>query len=139
MSKANKTQATDASVQEFIAAIESPEMRADCERLVEMMSDATGEKPRLWGPSIVGFGEYHYKYESGREGDFLRVGFAPRKRNLSIYIMPGFDEFQSLMDRLGKHSTGASCLYVKRLADIDEKVLDELIRASLDEMRKRYG
>ena len=139
MSKANKTQATGASVEEFIAAIESPEMKADCERLVQMMSDATGEKPRLWGPSIVGFGEYHYKYESGREGDFLRVGFAPRKRNLSIYIMPGFEEFQPLMDRLGKHSTGASCLYVKRLADIDEQVLDELIRASLVEMRKRYG
>ena len=104
-----------------------------------MMRRITGEEPRLWGPSIIGFGEYHYKYESGREGDFMRVGFSPRKANLVLYIMPGFARHDALLDRLGKHKTGKSCLYINKLDDVDRDVLETLIAESWAAMAEKYG
>ena len=103
------------------------------------MREVTGERPKMWGSSIVGFGSYHYTYASGREGDWPVVGFAPRKQNLVLYIMPGFARYESLLARLGKHRTGKSCLYVNKLDDIDPEVLEELVRESVDEMKRRYG
>lgn len=133
----NKTQPTTASVADHLAAIEDPEVRADCAQLVEWMQAATGHPPVLWG-SIVGFGRYHYRYESGREGDFFRVGFARRKRDLTLYVMPGFDDNQDLRDRLGPHRVGKSCLYIKRLAAVDTHALREIIDRAVAEMQVRY-
>ena len=103
-----------------------------------MMRAATGSRARMWGTSIVGYGSYHYQYASGREGDWMLVGFSPRKQNLVVYIMPGFDRFARLLEKLGKYKTGKSCLYIKRLADIDEAVLERLISDSVADMRSRY-
>ena len=103
-----------------------------------MMRKATGCRAKMWGKDIVGYGKYHYKYASGREGDWMLVGFSPRKRNLSVYIMPGFDPFAALLDKLGKYKTGRSCLYINSLADVDEAVLEELIAESVKTMRERY-
>lgn len=139
MSNPNKTTPTAASVDAYLAAIEKPEVRADCERLVEIMQRVIGEPAMMWGTGIVGFGSYHYVYDSGREGDWCLTGFAARRGKISVYVMAGFEPFADLMSRLGKHSTGASCLYIKRLGDIDEAVLEELIRSSADEIRRRYG
>jgi hypothetical protein len=100
------------------------------------MSDATKAEPSMWGASILGFGNYHYKYESGREGDWFLTGFSPRKRELSLYIMAGFERYNALMKKLGKHRTGKSCLYIKRLSDVDINVLSELVVASVEHMRK---
>jgi hypothetical protein len=133
----NKTQPTDASVDEFIAAA-SPEKKSDCDRLIALMRGITGEAPVLWGPSIIGFGRYHYEYDSGHEGDSALIGFSPRKRELVVYIMPGFDSFQALLAKLGKHKTGKSCLYIKRLSDIDLKVLNELMTESVKLMLGKY-
>jgi Domain of unknown function (DU1801) len=124
----NKTQATDASVGEFLAAVEHPVRRADGLRLLELMSKITGEPARMWGQTIVGFGRYHYKYATGREGDAAAVGFSPRKGSLSLYGLTYGPEAAALLGRLGKHKTGAGCLYVNKLADVDEAVLAELIR-----------
>jgi hypothetical protein len=125
----NKTQATGASVDEFLAAVEHPIRHRDGLRLLELMRDITGEEPEMWGPTIVGFGQYHYKYESGREGDAAAVGFSPRKASLSLYGLTYGPEAEALLPQLGKHKTGAGCLYVNRLDDVDEGVLAELIRA----------
>ncbi len=133
-----KTRKTGASVTGFIAAIDDPRQRADAKKLARMMRAATGARAKMWGPSIVGFGSYHYKYASGREGDWMLVGFSPRKQNLSVYIMPGFERFAALMKKLGKYKTGKSCLYIKRLEDVDEAVLEQLIRDSVEDMRARY-
>ena len=103
-----------------------------------MMREATGKRAKMWGSSIVGFGEYHYKYASGREGDFMIVGFSPRKSSLTLYIMPGFSGYKDDLAKLGKYKTGKSCLYIKRLDDVDEKVLKRLIRKSVREMKKKY-
>jgi hypothetical protein len=103
-----------------------------------MMREATGSRAKMWGAHIVGFGEYHYKYASGREGDFMVTGFSPRKQALTLYIIPGFSHFESLMSKLGRYKTGKSCLYIKRLSDIDEKVLKRLIVSSVEYMRKHY-
>lgn len=135
----NKTKAGTASVAQFLSAIDNERRRADAKKVAAMMRKATGKRAKLWGTSIVGFGRYHYKYESGREGDFMLVGFSPRKQNLAIYIMPGFDEFSGLMNKLGKYKTGKSCLYVNKLDDVDEKVLQQLIERSVKMMRKRYN
>ncbi len=124
----NLTRPTDASVEAFLAAVEHPVRRADGLRLLALMSEITGEEPRMWGPTIVGFGQYHYKYETGREGDAAAVGFSPRKASLSIYGATYSPEASELLERLGKHKTGAGCLYVNKLADVDEAVLKELIR-----------
>jgi len=134
----NKTRPEDTSAEAFIDSIEDPERRADCARIADIMAEATGEPPIMWGTSMVGFGSYHYRYASGREGDFFLTGFAPRKTNLSVYIMAGFADFDSLMQRLGKYKTGKSCLYIKRLADIDEAVLVELVAESVAWMRNKY-
>lgn len=134
----NKTQPTDASVQQHLDAIDNPVRKEDCGRLVELLKEESGCEPVMWG-NIVGFGSYHYRYDSGREGDFMRVGFANRKTALTIYIMAGFDAYPDLMGSLGKFKTGRSCLYVKKLEDIDVDVLRRLVRSSLVYMAETYG
>ena len=135
---ANKTQATEASVEEFLSAVE-PARKADEARALDaLFRRVTGFQPRMWGPTIVGYGRYHYTYASGREGDFLATGFSPRKAAHSIYIMPGYADFGDLLSRLGKHKIGKSCLYVTRLSNIDLDVLEELIRAGLDDLATRW-
>ena len=134
----NKTQPTKASVTSFIAAIEDEQRRAEVRKVAAMMRKATGKKAQMWGPSIVGYGTYHYKYASGREGDFMITGFSPRKQALTVYILPGFENFETLMSKLGKYRTGKSCLYIKRLSDVDDKVLERLISESVKYMRKHY-
>ncbi len=135
---ANKTQPTKQKVSDFIAGIEDQGKRADCKELMKLMREVTGKRATMWGTSIVGFGKYHYKYASGREGDFFLTGFSPRKQALTIYIISGFNRHQKLVDKLGKFKTGKSCLYVKRLDDIDRTVLEKLVKASVDYMRKTY-
>ena len=130
----NKTVKTDASVDEFIASIAHPIRRQDAAVLVDLFSKVTGYAPKMWGDSIVGFGQYHYRYATGREGDFLATGFSPRKSNLSIYIMPGYGDFADILQNLGKHKLGKSCLYVNKLADIDLDVLAQLITAGLERL-----
>lgn len=125
-----KTTPNQQDVHAFLAAIEDEHKRQDCYALLELMRTATGEEPRMWGDSIVGFGSYHYKYASGREGDWFLTGFAPRKQALTLYIMAGFDAYDELMSQLGKHKIGKSCLYIKRLADVDEDVLRMLVTQS---------
>ena len=133
-----KTKPTDADVLAHLDAIEKAERRADCDTLITLMSAATGSPPVMWGTSIIGFGRYHYKYDSGHEGDACLTGFASRKGDLSIYIIAGFDAAAPLLARLGKHKIGKSCLYVSRLANIDLAVLDELIRLSVADVRRKY-
>ena len=133
-----KTVPSENSVEGFLNSVESEEMRKDCFTVLELMKRITGEKPVMWGDSIVGFGSYHYKYASGREGDFFRTGFSPRKAALTIYIMPGYQDYGSLLDKLGKHKTGKSCLYIKRLSDVDMRVLEQLIREGLTDLAKIY-
>lgn len=132
-----KTKATEASVDQFLAAIDEAR-RAECVTVSKLMQKATGAKPKLWGTAIVGFGSYRYTYESGREGDWPLVAYSPRKAALTLYIMPGFAQYDGLMKKLGKHKTGKSCLYLNKLADVDLKVLGELIRNSVEHMRKKY-
>lgn len=134
-----KTRETAASVEEFLNGIENRTRREDGLAMLELMREVTGEEARMWGSSIVGFGSYHYVYESGREGDAMLTGFSPRKQNLAIYVMPGFSAYDSLLDKLGKHKTGKSCLYINKLADVDLKVLRTLVRRSVQVMRKKYG
>jgi hypothetical protein len=134
----NKTQATAANVTAFVDAIADPGKREDARTVCRLMERLSGEPPRMWGSSIVGFGSYHYKYDSGREGDSPRIGFSPRANALTLYIMGGFPRHEALMERLGKYKTGKSCLYLKQLADVDMDVLEELIAASLDHMRELY-
>jgi len=139
MSKArNKTQKTVVAPETFLKKVKPQQKQDDSQALLAMMKDITGLEPKMWGPSIVGFGEYHYKYESGREGDMCRTGFSPRAQNLTIYIMPGYQDFDEELSRLGKHSMGKSCLYIKRLSDIDEKVLKEIIVKGLAIMEEKY-
>ena len=133
-----KTKQNNASVTEFIAAVDDNQQRADAQKISAMMRAATGSRAKMWGTHIIGFGSYHYKYASGQEGDWPIVGLSPRKQNLSLYIMPGFGRFDKLMAKLGKFKTGKSCLYIKRLADVDEKVLEKLIDGSVKHMHKQY-
>ena len=134
----NKTKPGKTSVTAFINAIEDRQKRSDAKKVMAMMRDATGSRARMWGASIVGFGSCHYRYDSGREGDFLITGLSPRKQALTVYIMPGFARFESLMKKLGKYKTGKSCLYIKRLSDVDEKTLKRLIVDSVKHMQKKY-
>ena len=134
----NKTQPTKASVTEFVNSIEDPQQRADARKVAAMMRRATGKRARMWGSSMVGYGTYHYRYESGREGDFMVTGYAPRKQALTVYIMAGFERFAPLLKKLGKYKTGKSCLYIKRLSDVDEEVLERLINESVAYMRDTY-
>jgi hypothetical protein len=133
----NKTKPTKTSVAAFIAALADPIKRADAKALVKLMQDAAGEKPKMWGPSIIGFGSYHYRYESGREGDMPLIGFSPRKPALVLYNMLGFSDSAALLAKLGKHKTGKGCLYIKNLADVDQKVLQALAVKSIAGMRAR--
>jgi hypothetical protein len=126
----NKTKATEASVAAFVDALE-PARRLDAKAVMRMMKNATGEKPKMWGPSIIGFGIQHYKYESGREGDTVLVGFSPRKAATVMYGLIGSKDAEALLTKLGKHTTGKGCLYIKSLSDVDEKVLEELIAKSV--------
>lgn len=134
----NKTVANQEDPRDFLMKVEHPTRRADGLALLDLFSDVSGFEPVMWGSSIIGFGRYHYKYESGREGDFLATGFSPRKANLSIYIMPGYQDYSDIMGRLGKHKLGKSCLYVNKLADIDLDVLRELVRVGLDDLNKYW-
>ena len=129
-----KTKMNDASVDAFLNTVVDERKRQDCFTQVDLMTEATGAQPRMWGDSIVGFGEYHYKYASGREGNWFLAGFAPRKQNLTLYIMSGFDQYDELLGKLGKHSTGKSCLYIKRLDDVDMATLRELVVESVQHM-----
>ena len=130
-----KTRPHDGDVDAFLSSVDNETRRRDCRVLVDLMREITGAEPRLWGPSIVGFGSYHYRYASGREGDWFLSGFSPRKRSLTLYVMAGFSRYDELLSKLGKHTTGRSCLYVKRLADVDMEVLETLIRASVEHVR----
>ena len=134
----NKTKENGADVTTFIEAVVNEQQRADAYKIVETMSRLSGQLPKMWGPSIIGFGQYHYTYESGREGDMCRIGFSPRKENIVLYVTDVFEEYAGLMAKLGKHKTGKSCLYIKRLSDINEGILQELCGRSLDHMRERY-
>lgn len=134
----NKTHATSASVDDFIAAIANDERREDCLALAAMMQRVTGSKPYMFGPTIVGFGNYHYEYDSGHKGDACITGFASRKPDLTLYIVPGFLASEALMAKLGKVKTGKSCLYIRRLSDVDPKVLEKLVKTSVDYVRKTY-
>ncbi|MDB2437254.1 DUF1801 domain-containing protein [Hellea sp.] len=143
MAKAkNKTVPVGLKVSDYIAAIEKEDRRADCQLLHDIMAEMTGWEPKIWGNTlksgIVGFGEYHYVYESGREGDALRLGFSSRAANISIYIMPGYQDFSEELSRLGKHKIGKACLYIKRLSDVDEDVLKEIMQKGLDIMAETY-
>ena len=133
-----KTKPGKSSAAEFIRQIEDKDMRKSCRDLNALMRKITGKKPRMWGASMIGFGSYHYQYASGRDGDWFVTGFSPRKQNLTVYIMPGFDTYQPLMKRLGKYKTGKSCLYIRRPEDIDWQVLEELIAKSVKDMAKVY-
>lgn len=125
-----KTKVTNVSVIDFIYAVGHDQKREDAYVLLDLLAEITGEEPKMWGPSIIGFGTYHYKYASGQEGDFMAAGFSPRKAKLSIYIMSGFDKHPKLMAKLGKYKIGKSCLYVNKLSDIELHVLKELIHES---------
>ena len=131
-----KTKLTDASVDKFLKAIKDEQTRADCYQIVEIMKNATKAEPKMWGTSIVGFGDYHYKYASGQENDWFLVGFSPRKQNLTLYLMGGFDENKDLLKKLGKHSLGKGCLYIKKLEDVDLKVLQKLVAASIKRLKE---
>ena len=134
-----KTKATDASVADFLNAVPDERQRADAQRLDAIMREETGEEPRLWGTSIVGYGQMHYKYASGREGDWMQVAFSPRKANLTLYFTSGFEGYDDLRGRLGKHTVGVGCVYIKRLSDVDEDVLRQMIRRSVAEVRAAQG
>ena len=135
----NKTKATAADVEVHLASVENEALRADCQTLAKLMVKWTKEKPKMWGPSIVGFGSYHYKYESGREGDSCATGFAVRKNEIAIYLVAEGTDQPKLLGQLGKHKMGKSCLYVKRLSEIDIGVLEKLVKGSLAELHRRYG
>jgi len=130
-----KTKQTGASVKQFLNKITDEQRRDDCFAIAKMMEEATGAKPKMWGSSIVGFGSYHYKYESGREGDWMMTGFSPRKNDLTLYLMMGFEKQRELMKQLGKHKTSKSCLYIKRLDDVHVPTLKKLIKESVKELR----
>lgn len=134
----NKTKETQVSVDDFISAVTDEQQRLDAIKIADMMTRVSGYPPKMWGPSIIGFGKYHYKYESGREGEMCRIGFSPRKGQTVLYIMRGFQEYDGILSGLGKYKTGKSCLYVKRISDVDEKVLEEICVRSLAWMAEKY-
>jgi hypothetical protein len=134
-----KTRQTDQRVEKFLNAIADKKKREDSFTILEMMKQITKMEPKMWGPSIVGFGTYHYKYESGHEGDMCLIGFSPRKQNLTLYIMPGFGSYDELMKKLGKHKTGKACLYINKLEDVDLPTLKKLIQESFKYMKKKQA
>jgi hypothetical protein len=136
---ANLTRETDASVQDFLDTVENECRRIDARELLELMQRVTGMQPKMWGPAIIGFGSYHYQYDSGREGDMLRVGFSPRKANLALYLIEKGKDYQDMLAGLGKYRTGGSCLYVNKLADVDMNVLESLVSQSWEAARAKHG
>ena len=132
-----KTKLTDASVDKFLSAVKDEGARADCYQIIEIMKSATKAEPKMWGSAIVGFGDYHYKYESGRENDWFQVGFSPRKQNLTVYLMGGLQDQDELLSKLGKYTTGKGCLYIKKLEDIDTKVLKKLVSESVKRLKAK--
>lgn len=134
----NKTMPTGADVDVFLAAVPDAQRRADALELRAMFQRITGEEPVMWGASMIGFGSYRYRYESGREGEWLATGFSPRARELVLYLMADAPDREALLQKLGKHRTGKSCLYIKRLSDVDREVLETLVRRSLEALRRRY-
>jgi hypothetical protein len=135
----NKTTQNENPVEEFINAADSEQKRKDAWDMIALMKKITGFEPKMWGGSLVGFGTYHYRYESGREGDFFLTGFSPRKTAFTVYIMPGFSNYADLMEHLGPYKTGKSCLYIKNLDVVDREVLEQIIRKSVEDMREKYG
>ncbi|WP_226680658.1 DUF1801 domain-containing protein [Sutcliffiella horikoshii] len=133
-----KTKETDNSVIEFIETVESPKKREDAYRLLEIFTETTGYEAKMWGPSIIGFGSYHYKYPTGHEGDFMLVGFSPRKAKISLYFATGDSKREELLKNFGKHTTGKACVYINKVADIDVEVLKELIRQSVTFLQEMY-
>ncbi len=139
MAKANnKTVPTDLSVEEYLNAIEDPQRKEDCKAIHDMMKEITGREPKMWGKTIVGFGTYHYKYESGREGDMLMTGFSNRKQSITLYILGGLSKREEQLEKLGPHKTGKSCLYIKRLSDIDVNVLRKMIKEDFEHVEEKY-
>lgn len=134
----NKTRPTNAEVRTFIDKAEPDRRRKDAHALDRLFRDVTGWSPQMWGPSIIGYGSYHYVYESGREGDMCATGFSPRKANLALYIMPGYADYGDLLADLGKHKTGKSCLYLNKLADVDTDVLKRLIKRGVDDLAQKW-
>jgi hypothetical protein len=134
-----KTKPTTLSVEEFLDKITDEAVRDDCHSIVKIMKKVTGDSPKMWGPSIVGFGQYHYKYDSGHEGYACLTGFSPRKQNITIYVMPGATEREDLLKQLGKHKAGKGCLYIKKLDDINVPVLETLIKDSVFFLKKKYS
>ncbi|MDX2444330.1 MAG: DUF1801 domain-containing protein [Bacteroidales bacterium] len=132
-----KTKPTDQKAKEFLNTLENEQKRKDAFKLLNIMKEVTGEEPLMWGPSIIGFGSYHYKYASGREADWMLTGFSPRKNNLTVYIMQGFDKYDQYLAKIGKHKTGKSCLYLKSLDDLDLDVLKSLISESVEYMKNK--
>lgn len=131
-----KTKVNAASVEDFLKSVTDEQKREDCFEILRLMKQVTKEAPKMWGSSIVGFGSYHYKGASGREGDWLLTGFSPRKQNLTLYIMGGFDLYKDLLKKLGKYKTSVGCLYIKKLDDVDKKVLKELVAESVKTTKK---
>ena len=134
-----KTTPNNNSVEAYLENIADEKKRTDSKKIVELLQSITGESPQMWGDSIVGFGSYHYKYASGREGDWPLTGFAARKQNLTLYIMEGFEKHDELLEQLGKYKTGKACLYIKKLADVDEEALKALVVASVEYLKEKYG
>lgn len=133
-----KTKPTEASVEDFLNQIENEQRKNDCFELLEICGEITNEPATMWGDNMVGFGKYHYKYKSGHEGEWFLTGFSPRKQNLTIYILSGFGNYEDLLDKLGKHNTSSSCLYIKNLKDVDRDTLQKLIKRSVEDMKRRY-
>jgi len=131
-----KTKVNDQSVERFLDSVDDEKKREDSYTVLNLMKKVTGAEPKMWGNSIVGFGTYHYKYASGREGDWMQTGFSPRKQNLTLYIMSGFSRYEDLLSKLGKYKTGKSCLYIRKIEDIDLEVLEELIGQSVKHVSK---
>jgi Domain of unknown function (DU1801) len=134
-----KTKLNDSSVEGFLNTVKDEQKRSDSFELLKIMQEISGEPPKMWGTAIIGFGSYHYVYASGREGDWMLAGFSPRKSSISLYLMAGFDRLGDELAQLGKHKVGKGCLYVKRLSDIDEKVLKKMVKKSISIMKKRYN
>lgn len=131
-----KTKPNDQSVEVFLNSVSDEKKRQDSFTILKLMQEATGEEPQMWGDSIVGFGRYHYRYASGREGEWFLTGFSPRVQNLTLYIMSGFDQYEVLLDQLGKYKTGKSCLYINKIEDVDLETLRELVEQSVEHMAK---
>ncbi|MFD2637800.1 DUF1801 domain-containing protein [Piscibacillus salipiscarius] len=131
-----KTKQNDNSVIEFIESVDQPKKREDAYKLLDLFSETTGYEAKMWGSSIIGFGKYQYKYKSGHEGEWMLVGFSPRKQNFSLYLMSGIEKMEDLLEKFGKYKTGKACIYINKLDDVDEAVLRDMIQRSINELTK---